>query len=650
MKNIVTILLITIICHQVFAQQTNEFRAWKLTNYSGYVGIRGFYREQERVLKNFEEYSYYPFLYGGIALNTNSYVLHPNLLLLNIGGEYNPGTANQRYTVSPDRSEVLNISKLDIQGIFFNSKPMNLIAYINLARNLINREYVSSTKTDSKNWGLKYNFRNKILPVTISYNNRKWDQEELETNRNYFNDQKNFEARASKSFTKYNDQNEILVRHNDFFRREANLTETHNIFKSINIINRYYLDRNKRYMFRSYINNLDQTGTVDQVRFQLRESIDLKLPFQFRLGGSYQLFDIQQRIQGNRLNRININLQHQLFNSLKTDAFYDYSTNDHTSFDETNLRFGGSINYAKKIPTGTFGLIYSYRRHNQAVIGDSNKTIQIIDEQQVLSDGEIILLNQPYVRIETVVVKDALGVIIYDEGFDYILIERNGFVELVRIPGGQIANGSAVLVDYTTDQIGSYQFVSSFNAFTVRFNILDNHLELFYSLSNQDYSDLEGSELISLNYFDRYSYGVRVNIWAITAGVERDDYRSSIVPYDRFLYSLRMSGKAGKKLLLSLNGSVTDQKITLERIPQLYASIFGKMVYMIKPKTKLDFDIGYRKQVGEQIDLDMITAKLEANTSFRNLYARLGFEVYRRNYIGEELNFKGIYFQIDRKF
>lgn len=643
-------MIIQMVLADLMAQDQNGFRTWKTTDYNGYIGIRGFYREQYRKLQDFEESSTYPFLYGGIGLYTRNYVIHPNFLKLNIGGEYNPGTSNQRFTISPDRSEVLNLSRLELQGHLFSSKPMNLLGYFNIGSNIINREYVSSMRTDSKSWGLKYGFMNKVLPVTISFNDRRWKQLEIATDREYFNHQKDFEARVSKSFTRYGDNNEATYRYNDFFRKEANQYETNNIFKSFLLTNRFYLDNNQRYMFRSYLFNLDQEGTINQSRFQLREGVDLKLPLQFRFMGHYELFDVSQEAQGYTQHRIKTNLQHKLFNSLRTSVFYDQQVNDHTAFDEKNLRIGGTLNYIKKIPTGSLGINYTYRRHNQSVQGDPNQRVRIIDEQQTLIDGQVVLLDLPYIQRESIIVKNNTGAIIYDENFDYILINHGVFVEIQRLPGGQIPNNTDVLVDYIAEQVGTYSFNSNYNLFNIRLNLLDNLLELYYTLGDQHYKNVEGSDIVRLNYFDSQTYGIRINLWLLKCGIERDVYNSSIVPYEKWRYYLNMQGKLGKKLLVSFNNDVTDQVITFEKVPQLYANSYGKLVYMLKRQSKIDLQFGYRKQVGNQIDLDMITSKLEFNTAYRWIYLRVGAEVYKRNYIGEVWNFRGVYFQLDRKF
>jgi len=58
----------------------------------------------------------------------------------------------------------------------------------------------------------------------------------------------------------------------------------------------------------------------------------------------------------------------------------------------------------------------------------------------------------------------------------------------------------------------------------------------------------------------------------------------------------------------------------------------------------------YRNQAGRGIDLDLITSKLELTSVVYKIYFTLGLEVYNRNYLGEIINFKGVYVQILRKF
>jgi hypothetical protein len=631
-------------------QRPPTFRLWQLTSYSGSIGVNGFYRQQERTVNDIIDYSTFPFITGNLLLNTTSYIGHPNLFLLEVGGEYNPGSSQQTYTVSPDRSEVLTFTRLNLRGTLFSGKPMNLSANFSLSRNFINREYVTSLRTDARQWGLNYNFNNKILPLSVTYSDRKWDQLELETSRTYRNKQEDLQARVHRSFTKFGDNSELRYVYYTFFREDQNLIQTNTINSQFILNNTFYFDKHKRYIFRSAINTLDQQGNVNQQRFQMFESINFNLPYQLRFTGNYDFTNLSQETQASRQHRINVGLEHQLFASLRTGISYEFYNTDHTAFKETNTRYGINLNYIKKIPTGSLNLGYSLRRHNQNMVSDPNSILQIIDEPHVLADGQVVLLDRPYVELATVVVKDVTGAIIYQRDFDYLLFERNEFVEIVRIPGGQIANSGPVLVDYIATQVGSYNFDADFQSFNVSVNLFDHLVELYYNSTIQDYSNVEESEFLTLNYFIRNVYGTRFQLGMFTAGAEWDDYNSTIVPYQKMRFYLRMSGKLGKRTLLSLNGDFSDLMLTENNIEQLYASTYGKVVYQIKAQSKINLDLGYRKQVGEEIDLDLITAKIEYNTVFRNLYMKVGAEVYKRNYVGEKLNFRGIYFRIDRRF
>ena len=79
-----------------------------------------------------------------------------------------------------------------------------------------------------------------------------------------------------------------------------------------------------------------------------------------------------------------------------------------TLHEETDIRGGVDLRYTKKIPTGHLNLSYRYYRHQHTTEGVTG-FLQVINEEQVLTDGEVTLLNKPYVEIASVVVKDVTG-------------------------------------------------------------------------------------------------------------------------------------------------------------------------------------------------------------------------------------------------
>jgi hypothetical protein len=631
--------------------KASNFRLWKLASYNGSVGVRGFYRVQKRILNDVVDNSQFPFLYGGVSLYTTSYIGHPQLLQLDIGGEYNPGISQQTYTVSPDRSEVLTFKKFYAKSTLFNNKPMSLSAHVNFSQDFINREYVTSLATDAKEWGLQYDFRNKILPLTASYSERDWAQKEIETGRTFLNQQNDLQISAGRSFTKFGDKNEIKFTRFEYFREDENNFQVYNLYDNAYLNNTIFFDKNKKVTLRSSINHLNQVGNLNQLRFQVFENLRVKLKKNLSLSGSYDYTANDQIVQKFNQHRIGAKLDHRLYSSLTTNLTYDKFITNHSAYDENNTWAGVSFRYRKKIPKGTLNLLYSYRRHFQNVVSNQDEPILITNEPHTLSDGQIELLERPYVIIPSVIVKDAAGVVIYQKDFDYFLFERgNGFVEIQRIPGGQIPNDGNISVDYLADQVGSYNFDAITWRFTAKVNLFKRLIEVYYTVAGQDYENIEFQEILTLNYYSQNIYGVRIQVGPFSGGVERDLFNSTIVPYDKFRYFMNINGPIGKKTLLSLNGEITHLTLIEEDREQFYSSIFGKAVYMFGPRTKLNLNVGYRKQVGEEIDLDMLTGKLECNYVIRRVWLKVGVEMYYRDYVGENIRFKGVYFQIDRRF
>ncbi len=627
----------------------NSFQPWNLTSISGAVRIKGNYREQNEAINNFSDFSKNSFFTGGVLLNTRSSVWHPNFLLLDVGGEFNPGTNQQKYIVSPDRSEVLTSKKIDLRATFFSKKVMSLSGFVNYSQNFVNREHLTNIKTNRKQWGASYSFRNKFLPLSINYSNRKWNQKETLTGRITKNDHKSFHGRISKSFPN-GGNHELVYSHNNYLNEDYNSVLTINRIDNIYLNNSIFLDPQQNYLFRSRISNLNQKGAIDYSRLQVLEDVSLSLPNDFNLSGNYNYSKFHQEFQEYDQHNVTGRLGHELFLSLSTNVFYQYNSTVHSVFQETNNRAGLNIKYVKNIATGgRLSLSYGFKRHHQNVESDPIP-LRIINEEHVLADDQIVLLDKPFVDPSTVLVKDATGAIVYQLNFDYVLIERNEFLEIQRIPGGQIADNENIYIDYTATQVASYNYDADHETFSANISLFNRIIEFYFTTSNQDFKNTEFTDLLTLNKFNQNVYGSRIQFKFFRGGIEFDRYDSDIIPYRKKRYYVQLNGDIIKNLSVSLNGNINDYYFPETQTDQVIANIFGKVIYRINSHTKINFDAGYRSQTGRGIDLDLITARSEVLKIIRNLNMTLGFEMYRRVYVGNRVNFKGIYFQIERIF
>ncbi|NOY37459.1 MAG: hypothetical protein GXO83_07765 [Chlorobi bacterium] len=630
------------------AQTLSSSGLWHQQSLTGKVQLEGLFRQQNNIIRDFTDTQKSKYYIAGIQINSKSYLWQPDIITLDFSGEFNPETRDEKYIRIPNRSEVRTLNKLDLQTTIFSGKPVTISSYVNLNQSYFNRENLTNVKSVNKNYGGRISLNNKFLPVTLTYRDLNWDQKETETGREFSMNQNNLETRISKAFGSLN-RNEFIYNHDKYIYTYTDQDTVVNNIDQITLNNTLFFDKTKKYNFSSRVNYYNQKGEHTFERFDGFESIKLRLPANFRLNGSYNYYSLSESTQDLRKHVIRSELEHQLFYSLTSSVYIDYSSLSQTVYNEKNTKTGVDFKYTKKIPFGRLNLFYRYFRNHRSM--DSKPApLQVIDEEHVLRDGFIELLDRPFTDPASVTVKDVTGTIIYQLDFDYSIIERNGYVEIQRIPGGQISNGQSVLIDYTASQEGDYSY--NVNNFGTGINLLmfKNILEVYYRYAQQDYSNIEQTGLITLNYFSQDVWGTRLNFGFLEAGMEYDQYRSNIIPYKLMRYYVNLNGNIKHKLLLSLNGSVRDYLIIEDQINQQYANISGRMAYVFKKQTKASLEFGYLRQRGENLNLDVITAKAELSTSLRQLYLKGGIELYSRRYTEESLTMGSLFIKATRKF
>jgi hypothetical protein len=615
---------------------------------NGNIRFMGLYRMQKSLIGDVAEDQRSTYYIGGIMLNTTSYLWSPDILYINLDVEYNPESRDETYLLVPDRSEVRTLKKLDFRTAIFRNKSVSLSTFVNLNQTYFNRELLTNIKSDNKQWGGIFSVYNKFLPLSVSYRQSDWKQDELQTGRVFTMKQNDFTPRISKSFGN-NDSHELLYSKSNYYYNYAGSPEVKNLIDKVTLTDNIFFDKDRKFNFNSYVSYYNQAGDYEFEKIEANERLLFNLPANLRFTGGYMYNRLKDPTQVLTQNRILGSLNHRLFESLTTNVYADYSGISQTIYDENNLRAGAELNYTKKIPTGRLNLSYRYYRSYFDMKGVS-APLKIINEEHTISDSQTTILNRPYVDLSTLVVKDQAGIILYQENFDYIVTVRNNYVEIQRIPGGQILNGQSVTVSYTATQPGSYSYIADNNTFSSSILLFGKLIELYYTYSVQDYNDLVQTDYLTLNYFNQNIAGIRIDLGVAGAGVEYDEYNSNVIPYKRYRYFIDLNLAFRDKLLVALNGNLIDYKLIDDDVNQIHANINGKISYLFSHRTRLDFDAGYLRQRGKNIDLDLISSKLEISTSFRQLYLKGGLEMYRRHYLNSDFDFAGTFIELVRKF
>jgi len=119
---------------------------WQPIGLNGAVTLGGGYAAQEGTTNQIYDYQKTPIFYGGIKLNLDSYFWHPNFMLFSVGAEYSPEINQDYFLLSPDRSEVRTLKRLDVSTTLFSNKPITLNAFVNYNESYTTRENLSNIK------------------------------------------------------------------------------------------------------------------------------------------------------------------------------------------------------------------------------------------------------------------------------------------------------------------------------------------------------------------------------------------------------------------------------------------------------------------------------------------------------------------------
>jgi len=641
-----------LILYSTIVQAQNSYFAigpWKQQSLSGTLTLEALYRARETKLKgSLADYPKLSILSGKFALKSTSYVWHPNFLFLDADLAYNPSTHRENFLVIPDRSEAKTAESARIQATFFKERPMVCRIFGNITHNYVSREYLTNIETHKVDYGSALSFRNKFLPFSINYQQGKWNQKELQTNRIFKNKTKKFTARTSKSFSLL-DEHQLSYTFDQYSREYSDFLKIENAVSSIDFRNKIYFNKDRESSLFSIIQSYNQTGTFGFNRFQLYEAVAFKLPKNFRFATNYQYYKFgQEKLKSNQHN-VTSRLEHQLYLSLKTYLFHEYSFMDQTNYKELYNIGGINFHYQKKIPTGLLTLQYEHRLRHQNR-GSSPLPLTVINEEHQLVDDSPVLLDNPFVDINSIIITDATETIIYQKDIDYILIERENYIEVQRLPGGQIENGQTVYIDYTVYRQESYKFDMINKSFFTSIILFHRFLEVYYRSFEQDYQNIHTIEPQVLKYVSQYVYGGRLTIGSLSGGAEYNNFESNIIPYQLRRYFLNIYGIYLGKLNLSLLGNWREYYLTESKEKQIYSDISGKALLEMGYQTTMSMEGAYRHQEGRGINLDLITLRGEFTTQFRRVSLTLGFELFRRTFYQEIINFNGIFARLEREF
>lgn len=624
---------------------------WSLSSLAGEIKGGGLYAQATSSSYGENDKAILSNLYGGVSLRTMSYFWDPNFITLGVDGGYYPQTMQDQFVIYQNRHDVINTKNLHLTSALFPKKKINLSVFANFDQMYDSRENLTDIKTNSQNLGSYLSLSNKYVPLFFDVNKSEWHQTELQTNRNFNYEQTAFDGRASKTFFK-DDRNELLYSHRDYTRQDYNLSPVRNLVDIMELHDNYYLDSIKRSRLSSSIVGMNQRGVDSFKQIHVSEGVFYVLPHDFILNSNYSFYYVTRPSQDLRQHDVNANIGHQLYESLFTSISGDFNYADETQYVDQIYNLGANIVYNKKIlRKGQLSVNYSYNRlHDKRLAQDV--LLQVVQEGYTLTDNQIVLIKLPFVDEATVLVKDSTDSHLYQKDIDYVLIPDGNYLEIRRQPGGQIANGMRVYVSYTARQPGNSKYDVNQQNFSIDITFFKRLIGAYYRINKTDYVNVENIDPLFLNYLTNTYYGLRSEYKFFSGGAEVNNYQSTLYPYRMFRYYAILQGHYKKKILYSLNGNIRYyDHLQNGEISRKFNDVSGMLAYLFNSRTRLDFNLIYNYQNGEQIDLEMYTGKLKLTTAFRDITCSAGIDAYHRIYLEtQKYYYIGGFIEIIKRF
>ena len=627
---------------------SNSF--WNLNYWGGSIGLESNYYYQSTTLKSgFHEAQRTSQFNGIFSLDTESFIIHPNFLQVDLGVLLRPGTRSDNFIVAPDQAQTATAERINFRTGLLQQRSLNGNFYFNYDHSFIRRDFTTNIENFRKNLGASANFRNTIVNFNFNYDYNNWQQNEIEFNRFYKSIRHNFSALANQSFGT-NFTNRLKLNFSDFLWKystnydliarkifDANLN-THILLNSPIPIN-----------YNSLILYNNQYGYERINKFQILQRVSSDLPSNLRFNGNYNYNYFKINPISSTTNTINLGLDHQLYNSLRTNINFRFSDYDQTMYSQKDNNFEIGFNYSKNIVIGNLNLSYSYGRFGRTTESLSN-IFSIFNEPHQLTDGNIELLYNPDVFTNTIAVTDENSVVVYQENFDYEIIPQGNFTQIRRIIGGQIPNDGRVLVTYDNLRNGSYKYNSNSNRFFAGINFFNNFIQVSYSGNEVNFDNLENVNYVVLKLISQRIVTLSFNFWGFSTGIEFDNFISNIVPYESQRYFIKYNDQLSNSVLLSLSANYKNIYLNVSRQRQTFADGVGSLMFFLSTETKILFEGSYRFQRGYGLDLELLKFRSELQIGFRAIQIAFGVEILHRTFIQERKDFFNGYVTLQRNF
>ena len=528
-----------------------EIAPFRLTGMEGYVGVRAVNdqlttRSGNASGSGLRTRQAQSDLREEVFVMTHSYVYHPNLATLDIGGGpiFQQGSFG---TDTGDTSSRATLYNFTARASFLRDKPYQggvFFEHLNPAVSVAPGQILTQ---QNEQYGMSFAVLEPATPVPVRVDATHAHFRGTSTDR-FIDDQVDrFSLRASRSFGALG-STQLQYQATDQTSQSGNpnlpIQHSSSRNQGLNVDSRFQLGARRQYDLVNLLSFNTQSFLLEQGSLPERRDMRFLLDARARHSEQLQtfaLYSYSSSVQGDlsSISRASAaGLTYWLTPELSTSAGGRIENTDST-LASTRLRgVDGAVRYSVPLAAGELQTSYTARldqREQRAATSTGN----VIGERIVLTGIAFVTLTRQHVTPGSIVVSSVTRTQTYLEGVDYTVTVVGADTRLQRVVGGNIVDGQALLVDYQFDVGGTFAYRQQDQAASLNwsyrgvFNAYLRHLESTPTVTS-------GEPTFPLNHIRSDIIGARADVplrlrLDMLAGgfIEREDRVETISPFQR---------------------------------------------------------------------------------------------------------------------
>lgn len=464
-----------------------------------------------------------------LSLYTNGYIIHPNIVDLNLGVT---GGLNQQHFETDDQSGNSNgtVYGWDVSATFFRNQPGNLTLYSRRNQTTQDIPFGPTQEITTTETGARLSYATAETNAQFNAYHQEDDQSALTLNGPDFKQTRDV-VNGYGSWRPASNQTlnwSFGLERNEF---DSGGTTTSQDTQTASLSHTLMFGEGNRHTLTSSLGYTNMSGSLEQE--DLRWLENLHLWHTRNLESNYTYSYDQQTFGSDTTTQqfASADLRHQLYNSLYSTARVSWQdvSSDSNSFQIYTATLNES--YQKQVPYGILHADLSLGWEKQII--DGTGPVEVTNQPTAFVGIDPITVSQPNAVPSSVILRDATTGRVYQQGTDYTVGSNPLGLTIDRTLGGNILPGQPLLMNYAYDPLNVDEITTNSLGLGTRYEITKGPLAgltpyaRFFGQNQQ----VSGGTADS-NDVREYVLGVNYDIQELSLMVEREWYDSTLYPFD----------------------------------------------------------------------------------------------------------------------